>query len=183
MTKKLSNKAKRKKIHSLLCLLIFLILGLYCFIAFLGDNATLKKWDTGGIKEYYGAYTLARITYPRNVVYRFSLQNGDLVEVASEYLSDKNQLANSTDTTKLLFKYSAFPKPFSRAHEAVSIVSEDTDTIYVDESVIRKNIENTSGLYLFLGLCAFAPALGWIFLFAFPKISRHIYSLKKCIDK
>lgn len=172
--KKRSSKQKRKeqydKFTTFLCL-TFCILGCLYF-----GLMTIQNWvvlqDSSGkyIKEYKGRYDLHVKEYYRNSNYRFSLPNGDVVEVPCEYVMHDDKLEEMQCNEDLFLRYHVFKRPFRRTHDVISIVSSSNDIIFVDESYMVEKMQGAVGIYAFLSLCFGASFLLWGFM---------LYSQKK----
>ena len=127
---------QRKKGELFLSLGIVLSCGIYFFLLSLQTWATLNSCDSGGLRSYEGHFTVNRVALLRNTNYYITLNNGDVIEVPSEYLSNdaKEELRSNSI---MEFRYSHFKRPFKNSYLIVSISSKDKGISYIDEQSMR----------------------------------------------
>ena len=85
MTKNSCKLKIKNKLKKGVGIIVVFVIGLLFLIEGMQDLITLEKWDSGGILEYSGNYTLTKKKYYRNTGYTFVLGNGDKIYV-KEYI-------------------------------------------------------------------------------------------------
>ena len=176
--KKGSTKQKRKEQYNKFTTFMYLtvcILGGLCF-GFMAIQSWLVLQDSGGqyINEHKGTYDLYVKEYYRNSNYRFTLLNGDVLEIPCEYAMHDDMLEKLQGSEELFFRYYASKNPFRQTHDVISLVSESNNITFVDESYIEKKIQGAVGIYAFLSLCCGAPFFLWgVIIYSRKKSDKH----------
>ena len=133
--------------------------GIYWGILSVQNFVMLRDSNDLYIESYTGAFDLYKKEYYRNTNYRFSLRNGDVIEVPCEYILQQDKLEKMTSDEELTFRYSVFKNPLRQTHDVVSISSVQNTDVLVDEVFMREKQYGAVGLYSVLSLCSFAPIL------------------------
>lgn len=156
------KKQRFSKLTTSFCFLSIVIIGTTFIIMALQNWIVLSTWESGGVKEYYGLYTLTIKEYVRNTNYIFSLPNGDNIEIPCEAVSNGEKLENIQSNGihhELVFRYMKYRKPLRNTYSVVSINSGENGTVYVDERVVKSNMVGELVAYVVLAFICFSPII------------------------
>ena len=131
------------------CTIILFLVGFLFSVSAINHAFTLSHWNTNGILDYTGGYTLSEHDYLRNTCYIFTLNNGDVISVPSEHL----HIGNFSDHQALSFRYSKCKSVFRMGtHDVISIETpgENNQIQYVN--VTQTGYQSALTLYTILGI-------------------------------
>lgn len=175
MAKKGSYQRKQERKNRITAVLGILFLTFVLFISgaeFIRHWIVIATWDTGGILEYQGEYTLKvqeRMSgHSSRYHYTFIMDNGDKLTVGSRYLQNADRLLLAQDTgdkEELIVRYTRFPELLQGKNDkrAVSIVSAANGTVYYAQD--KADFRGEMVLFAVVGLLMLVFLIPVIWLF------------------
>ena len=155
------KNARFHRVGGWLCIGTIFILGILFIVSAVQNFLALCHPDH--ILSYQGASTVSEISSLRNTNYRFTLENGDVIEV--------RESIHSTDfevETNLKFRYTKHTRLFSKLHVGVSIsTADDSSVILSEETTKNQRMIGAIGgccLDVVCLLLALFPASLWLLL-------------------
>ena len=150
MKKKRRNPSKWHIVKNQIPFLILLLIGLFFTVTAIQDALLLCQWEERCI-EYEGTFAFAEKHYYRNTNYRFSLENGEVINVYPEDLTE-----NKIDFEKyeeLKFQYASHKRciPLGIHHPCISISTPDGEAVFMEEESSKQGFIVELVAYLLIG--------------------------------
>ena len=149
-------------------LILFFLIGLIFIVEAILLTVCIKDLRDGEEKTYQGSYEITRKDFLRDTRYVFTLSNGDTIEVDGEQLFNEDMFIETNSDLKFL--YSSHKSLFSGCYTGISVVSLDENTIFVQESAVREDMESGALVYFIVGIPTVLFAV-FLILCQFPLFS------------
>ena len=143
MSSKQQKNTIRKKVYSILTLIVLLLIFLF-FLSFSIRNATIcTNINSRNLKEYSGSYNISISHRARNTIYYVSLENGDMVQITPELLKNGSDFS---EHPVIHFVYSEPRFGLPSGYTCVGIYSTNNSECYME---IEDSLGNAKiGMYI-----------------------------------
>ncbi len=167
------KKERKNRVTAVLCILLLTFVLFLSGAEFIRHWIVLATWDTGGVLEYQGEYTLKvqeRMSRGSSrYTYTFTMDNGYEVSVGSRYLQDEDRLLLIQDKgakEKLIVRYTRFSELLQskNSRSPVSIVSGTDGTVYYDKGKARFRAEMVLFVVLNMMILLLLVPIAWLSL-------------------
>lgn len=121
--------------------MFFIVILLMCgFLLTMTVIMALAKndYERNNLVEVTVSYELSKVQLPHNIVYVFALENGDKLQISSEFLNNKDCLSKYE---QLKFTYAKPLKCIPASYTLFSIASAENEVCFVNGFEVKKDIQ------------------------------------------
>lgn len=138
------RKERRQRITDLIVGVLMAAIVLFLIYNIIQSAVNVYDIDNGTLNTYSGGYTYEIRHGTRNISYVFSLDNGDKITALPELTQNEDVWELHSE---LVFQYSTMPATFFGVYSAVSITSQDGETVFLSGKDSRS--EDVGSIWVF----------------------------------